>query len=89
MSDKPPVNLFDKASRVLPNPFTMFMHPLCIPFILAIVVLIYLSGQGKLLLSNFPIVCGGLGFIFMLFIIVILYKKPSWHNIKNEYDEDF
>ena len=84
MSDKPPVNFFDKATRMFPDPLGMFMHPLFIPMILSTVILLYLSGKGSLLLNNVPILCGALGFIFLMFIIVILYKKPSWQRLERE-----
>ena len=69
---------------MFPDPIGMFMHPLFIPIILSSIMLIYLSGKGDLLLANTPLVCGALGFIFMMFIIVILYKKPSWQRLERE-----
>jgi len=84
-----PANLFDKLSRMLPDPTNIFMNPITLPLIILIIMIMYLSGIGKSFHNSPKMIAGLLGGIFIVFLFVILLKKPSWQRITidaNEFD---
>lgn len=76
-----PSSLTNKITKIIPDPTNILMNPITFPIIITSLLLLYLAGAGNVLTKNPLVVGGSLAILFLLFIIVILFKKPTWQII--------